>query len=134
MSRGERKAMIAPGRPGLSLSHQCRLLSIGRSAFYYTPKGESSENMALMRRIDELFLKYPFYGSRQMIRQLRREGVSVAQCTSPSPGRTTIMAPAKPSATALQRRQPTRSPSIGTDSAVTRSGPTMLAAHARPRE
>jgi putative transposase len=79
MSRGERKAMIAPGRPGLSLSRQCRLLSIGRSSFYYAPKGESSENLALMRRIDELFLKYPFYGSRQMVHQLRREGVSVGR-------------------------------------------------------
>ena len=37
-----------------------------RSSFYYAPKGESPENLALMRRIDELFLKYPFYGSRQM--------------------------------------------------------------------
>jgi putative transposase len=32
-----------------------------------------------MRRIDELFLKYPFYGSRQMVRQLRREGVCVGR-------------------------------------------------------
>ena len=39
--------------------------------------GESPENLALMRRIDELFLKYPFYGSRQMARQLRREGIEV---------------------------------------------------------
>jgi len=61
MSRGERKAMIVPDRPGLSLSRQCRLLSISRSSFYYAPKGESTENLALMRRIDELFLKYPFY-------------------------------------------------------------------------
>ncbi len=75
MSRGERKAMIARDRPGPSLSRQCELLSIGRSSFYYVPKGESPENLALMRRIDELFLKYPFYGSRQMVRQLRREGV-----------------------------------------------------------
>lgn len=79
MSRGERKAMIAPDRPGLSLSRQCRLLSIGRSSFYYAPKGESPENLALMRRIDELFLKYPFYGSRQMVRQLRREGISAGR-------------------------------------------------------
>jgi putative transposase len=35
-------------------------------------------NLALMRRIDELFMKYPFYGSRQMARQLRREGIEVA--------------------------------------------------------
>ena len=75
MSRGERKAMIARERPGLSLSRQCRLLTIGRSSFYYAPKGESPVNLALMRRIDELFLKYPFYGSRQMVRQLRRDGV-----------------------------------------------------------
>jgi putative transposase len=79
MSREERKAMIAPDLPGLSLSHQCRLLSISRSSFYYAPKGESPENLALMRRIDELFLKYPFFGSRQMARQLRREGISIGR-------------------------------------------------------
>ena len=79
MSRGERKAMITPGHSDLSLSRQCRLLSISRSSFYYGPRGESPENLALMRRIDELFLRYPFYGSRQMARQLRREGVWVGR-------------------------------------------------------
>ena len=78
MSRGERKAMIER-RPDLSLSRQCRLVSISRSSFYHTLRGESSENLALMRRIDELFLKYPFYGSRQMGRQLRREGGCVGR-------------------------------------------------------
>jgi putative transposase len=75
MSRDERKAMIAPDRPGLSLSRQCRLLSISRSSFYFTPRGESPENLVLMRGIDEMFLRYPFFGSRQMVRQLRRDGV-----------------------------------------------------------
>jgi len=75
MSRGERKAMIVRDHPDLSVSRQCGILSIGRSSFYYRPKGESAGNLALMRRIDELFLKYPFYGSRQMVRQLRREGL-----------------------------------------------------------
>ena len=79
MSRGERKAMIRRDHLDLSLSRQCRLLTISRSSFYYAPKGESPENLALMRRIDELFLKYPFYGSRQMVRQLRREGTSVGR-------------------------------------------------------
>ncbi len=68
MSRGERKAMIRRDHPELSLSRQCRLLSISRSSFYYRPKCESPENLALMRLIDELFMKYPFYGSRQMAR------------------------------------------------------------------
>jgi putative transposase len=79
MSRGERKATIAPDHPDLSLSRQCHLLSISRSSFYYAPKGQSSENLALMRRLDELFLKCPFYGSRQMARQLRREDISVGR-------------------------------------------------------
>jgi putative transposase len=79
MSRGERKAMIAPDHPGLSVSRQCRLVSISRSSFYYAPRGESPETLALMRRIDELFLKCPFYGSRQMARHLRREGICVGR-------------------------------------------------------
>jgi putative transposase len=79
MSRGERKAMITREHPELSLSRQCEVLSISRSSFYHAPMGESPETLALMRRIDELFLKYPFYGSRQMARQLRREGVRVGR-------------------------------------------------------
>jgi putative transposase len=79
MSRPERKAMIQRDRPELSLSRQCEILSISRSSFYYAPKGESAENLALMRLIDELFLKYPFYGSRQMTRQLRRDGLCVGR-------------------------------------------------------
>jgi putative transposase len=66
--------MITREHPELSLSRQCEVLSISRSSFYHAPKGESPETLALMRRIDELFLKHPFYGSRQMARQLRREG------------------------------------------------------------
>ena len=79
MSRGVRKAMIRRDAADLSLGRQCRLLSISRSAFYYAPKGESPENLALMRRIDGLFMKHPFYGSRQMVRQLRREGIAVGR-------------------------------------------------------
>jgi len=47
--------MITRDAPDLSLSRQCRLLSISRSSFYYAPKGESPENLALMRRIDGLY-------------------------------------------------------------------------------
>ncbi len=79
MSRVERKKIITRNNPDLSLSRQCEILAIGRSSFYYAPKGESLENLALMCRIDELFLNYPFYGSRQMVRQLWREGVRVGR-------------------------------------------------------
>ena len=79
MSRGMRKAIISRDHPGLSLSQQCDLLSISRSSFYYAPTGEREETLTLMRRIDELFLKCPFYGSRQMMRQLQREGIYVGR-------------------------------------------------------
>ena len=71
--------MIERETGDVSLSRQCRLLEISRSSLYYRPKGESAETLALMRRIDELFLLYPFYGSRQMVRHLRREGVRVGR-------------------------------------------------------
>ena len=79
MSRAERRAMVVRDHPALSLSRQCRLLSLGRSSLYYEPKGESAETLALMRRIDELFLKYPFYGARRMALHLRREGVRIGR-------------------------------------------------------
>ena len=71
--------MIEPGHPKLSLSRQSRLLRVSRSSVYHRPKGESAENLALMRRIDKLFLECPFYGSRQMVRHLCREGVCVGR-------------------------------------------------------
>ena len=79
MSRDARKAMIRRDVPDLSLSRQCAILSISRSSLYYRARGESPENLALMRCIDALFLKYPFYGSRQMTRHLWREGLDVGR-------------------------------------------------------
>ena len=71
--------MVERDHPSLSVSRQCRLLELSRSALYYQPVGESPETLALMRRIDELYLSYPFYGSRQMMRHLAREGVTVGR-------------------------------------------------------
>ncbi len=70
--------MIRRDHPRLSLSRQCRLLSVNRSSLYHRPKGANA-NLGLMRRIDELFLEYPFYGSRQMVRHLWREGICVGR-------------------------------------------------------
>ncbi len=79
MSRPERLRMIEREEAELSLSSQCRLLELSRSSLYYRPKGESAETLALMREIDELFLKYPFYGSRQIVRHLRARGMRVGR-------------------------------------------------------
>lgn len=67
--------MFVRDHPGLCVSPLCGILSIGRASFYYRAKGESAGNLACMRHLDELFLKYPFCGSRKMARQLRREGL-----------------------------------------------------------
>lgn len=71
--------MIEPSNDNLSITAQCRLLSISRSGWYYDPKGESPLTLKLMRMIDEQFLVTPFYGSRQMARYLRREGYCVGR-------------------------------------------------------
>ena len=71
--------MIDRTHQRLSVSRQCRLLAVSRSTVYYRPLGESAQTLALMRRIDELYLDYPFYGSRQMMRHLAREGVAVGR-------------------------------------------------------
>ena len=71
--------MIAPANDNLSVTAQCRLLSLSRSSVYYRPKGENALNLTLMRLIDEQFFKTPFYGSRQMARHLRREGHCVGR-------------------------------------------------------
>ena len=71
--------MIEREHASLSLTRQCRLLELSRSSVYYRPVGESAQTLALMRRIDELYLQYPFYGSRQMVRHLAREGVRVGR-------------------------------------------------------
>ena len=79
MSLRERRTHIDRGHPKLSLSRQCRLLRVSRSSLYHKPRGEREDNWALMRRLVELFMAYPFYGSRQMVRHLRREGLCVGR-------------------------------------------------------
>ena len=77
-SSAERGRMIERDGP-LSLSRQCALLGVSRSSQYYRPKGESAEDLALIRRMDELHMAYPFYGSRQLMRHLCREGVAAGR-------------------------------------------------------
>jgi putative transposase len=60
--------------PTLSMRRQCALLNVCRSSIYYEPVETSAEELGLMRRIDELHLQFPFYGSRKIARTLRNEG------------------------------------------------------------
>jgi putative transposase len=58
--------MIEPDHAELSVRRQCELIGLARSSWYYPAGTESVENLAFMRRIDEQYLKTPFYGSRKM--------------------------------------------------------------------
>jgi putative transposase len=61
----------------LSIRHQCEILGITRSGFYYEPCPETEENLRLMRRLDELHLEHPVYGSRRLLVLVRRDGYPV---------------------------------------------------------
>ena len=63
--------------PELSIRRQCELAGISRSGFYYEPVTETEANLALMRRLDELHLDHPVYGSRRLMVLLHREGRAI---------------------------------------------------------
>lgn len=86
--------MINPKHKKISVRRQCDLLGLARSSFYYQPQRASGksknraidiihpiqdtkENLRMMDRIDELYMKHPFYGSRSMRTVLNREGYKV---------------------------------------------------------
>ena len=77
MSRPGRLALVDHDDPALPVVAQCRLLKVARSTVYYRPVPVSADDLSVMRRIDELHLAWPFYGSRRMAAVLRREGWEV---------------------------------------------------------
>ena len=74
---GARRALIESRNSQLSIRRQCELLGLNRSSFYYEPARETIENLRLMRRIDEQYLKTPYFGSRRMAIVLASEGEEV---------------------------------------------------------
>ena len=62
--------MVEPGHKTLSIRRQCALLDVARGSWYYEPATETPENLTLMRRIDELYLKRPYFGSRRLADEL----------------------------------------------------------------
>lgn len=69
--------MVEPGHGRLSVRRQCELLGLNRSTWYYEPVPQSAANLALMRCIDEQYLRAPFYGSRRMTAWLGTQGHDV---------------------------------------------------------
>jgi len=69
--------MIDAKDPKLSVSNQCRLLTLNRSTYYYKKKPVKPEDLELMRIIDEQYLKTPSWGTRSMRNYLRRLGYKI---------------------------------------------------------
>jgi putative transposase len=63
----------------VAVKRQAQLLSLSRSSVYYTPRPLPERDLRLMRRIDELHLQLPYYGSRKLARALKREGHEVGR-------------------------------------------------------
>jgi len=61
----------------LPVTSQARLLELSRSSVYYEPRPLSERDLVLMRRMDELHLKWPFYGARKLRRELMFDGHAV---------------------------------------------------------
>src|ERR1700722_7614180 len=77
MSPADRRARVDRDDPVLAIVAQCRLLKIARSTLYYRPAPVDPDDLAGMRRMEELYLASPFYGSRRMVAVLRREGLVI---------------------------------------------------------
>jgi putative transposase len=70
--------MIDPSH-GLSISRQAKALNISRGCVYYEPRPVPAGDLAIMRRVDELHLDYPFAGSRMLRDMLHREGIEIGR-------------------------------------------------------
>ena len=63
----------------LPVTRQAQVLKLSRSSVYYQARPVSAADLAIMRRIDELHLDYPFAGSRMLRDLLRGEGVVIGR-------------------------------------------------------
>jgi putative transposase len=77
MSKRNRRAKVERAGSDLSVRRQCALLNVARSGVYRPRPEPDADDLALMRRIDELYLEKPFYGSRRMTFDLNEEGRGV---------------------------------------------------------
>src|SRR5512143_2694154 len=81
MSKADRQAMLDRSHPELSLRRQCVLLGLARSGVYRAKAPDNDTDLAVRRRLDELFTAYPFLGLRRMAAMLRAD--AAGRCCGP---------------------------------------------------
>lgn len=73
MRRAERIRLLEKDSENMTLQEQCRLLSLNRTSLYYQPMEPTAEEIAIKRRIDEIYTAHPYYGSRRITVTLQKE-------------------------------------------------------------
>src|SRR4051812_11679689 len=63
----------------IPVKRQAQLLDPSRSSVYYVARSLPERDLKLMRILDELHLKWPFYGSRKLTRELQKQGHGVGR-------------------------------------------------------
>src|SRR3954449_8910548 len=63
----------------LSIAKQAKALGISRGCVYYLPRPVPAADLAIMRRMDELHLEFPFAGSRMLRDLLTQEGIEIGR-------------------------------------------------------
>jgi len=76
MSARDRRAKVERAGSDVSVRRQCALLNVARSGVYRPRPEPDAQDLALMRRIDELYLEKPFYGSAIPSNSYEPEGLS----------------------------------------------------------
>ena len=74
-------AMVEMKHAKIPVSTQAKLLGINRTSLYYRAKPASSKEIKLKHRIDEIYTKVPFYGSRKVTITLKNEGWGISRPT-----------------------------------------------------
>jgi putative transposase len=73
----QKRRLIEPGHQQISIRRQCELVDLNRASYYYQAARESVLNLELMRKIDEQYLKTPFYGWPRMTDYLHKQGYAI---------------------------------------------------------
>ena len=79
MTVEEKRMSVEPNHPELSIRHQCDLLGLNRSTLYYEPVPIPEDKFRLMRKIEEIYTRFPFYGVRRMTKAMQNEGIEIGK-------------------------------------------------------
>ena len=79
LSASTLRSLVDLDHESISISRQCELLGLSRSAFYYRPVGVSDEDLERMSILDKVYTQHPYYGSRRLRDELQAQGEVVCR-------------------------------------------------------